>query len=94
VQWEEVSDLAAVASDVDVLYQTRIQKERFLDRLDDYAAARGKFIIDAPLLKLMKPSAVIMHPLPRVDEVRTSVRSSSDRVRMPRLVQQMQKVLF
>lgn len=71
MEWEEVSDLAAVASDVDVLYQTRIQKERFLDRIEDYEAARGKFIIDAALLKLMKPSSVIMHPLPRVDEVRT-----------------------
>lgn len=71
MEWEEVSDLAAVAADVDVLYQTRIQKERFLDRIEDYEAARGKFIINAALLKLMKPSSVIMHPLPRVDEVRT-----------------------
>lgn len=71
VEWEEVNDLAAVAADVDVLYQTRIQKERFLDRLEDYSAARGKYIVDADLLGLMKPSACIMHPLPRVDEVRT-----------------------
>lgn len=69
MEWEEVNDLAAVASDVDVLYQTRIQKERFLDRLEDYSAARGKYIVDADLLGLMKPSACIMHPLPRVDEV-------------------------
>ncbi len=69
MEWEEVSDLAAVAADVDVLYQTRIQKERFLDRLQDYSAARGKYVVDGALLRLMKPSACIMHPLPRVDEV-------------------------
>lgn len=69
VEWQEVDDLAAVAADVDVLYQTRIQKERFLDRLEDYSAARGKYIVNAALLRLMKPTACIMHPLPRVDEV-------------------------
>jgi aspartate carbamoyltransferase catalytic subunit len=39
VDWQEVSDLREVASDVDVLYQTRIQKERFTN-LDDYAKVR------------------------------------------------------
>ena len=59
----------AVASDVDVLYQTRIQKERFQDRPEDYEAARGKYIIDRDIMALMRPHAVVMHPLPRVDEV-------------------------
>jgi Aspartate/ornithine carbamoyltransferase, Asp/Orn binding domain len=44
-------------------------QERFLDRLEDYAAARGKYIIDKQLMKSLKQDAVIMHPLPRVDEV-------------------------
>jgi len=70
VEWEEVDDLKAVAADVDVLYQTRIQKERFLDRLEDYAAARGKYIIDSDLMKILPQTSVVMHPLPRVDEVR------------------------
>ena len=70
VEWEEVDDLKAVAADVDVLYQTRIQKERFLDRLEDFAAARGKYIIDDDLMKILPRESVIMHPLPRVDEVR------------------------
>lgn len=72
VEWEEADDLAKVASKVDVLYQTRIQKERFLDRLDDYAAARGKYIIDAEIMKSLPKHSVVMHPLPRVDEVRLS----------------------
>jgi aspartate carbamoyltransferase catalytic subunit len=73
IEWKEVEDLAAVAGQVDVLYQTRIQKERFLDRLEDYAAARGKYIIDKQLLGTLKRDAVIMHPLPRVDEITTDV---------------------
>jgi aspartate carbamoyltransferase catalytic subunit len=44
-------------------------QERFLDRLEDYAAARGKYIIDKQLLGSLRRDAVIMHPLPRVDEV-------------------------
>ena len=65
----QVGDLHAVAADVDVLYQTRIQKERFQDRPEDYERARGKFIIDKAMLQLMRQDTVIMHPLPRVDEV-------------------------
>lgn len=81
MEWEEVEDLATVAADVDVLYQTRIQKERFLDRLEDYEAARGKYIIDRQLLGAMKRDAVIMHPLPRVDEVRACHISNSTSIR-------------
>lgn len=73
VHWEEVDDLAAVAADVDVLYQTRIQKERFQDRPDDYEKAKGKYIIDTKLMKLLSKDAVIMHPLPRVDEISAEV---------------------
>lgn len=73
VEWEEVSDLRAVASDVDVLYQTRIQKERFQDRPEDYEQAKGKYIIDSELMKQVKKDAVVMHPLPRVDEITPDV---------------------
>jgi aspartate carbamoyltransferase catalytic subunit len=69
VSWEESSDLAAVASQVDVIYQTRIQRERFGDRVQDYQAARGQFIIDGEILSRMAKNAIIMHPLPRVDEI-------------------------
>lgn len=56
---------------MDVLYQTRIQKERFQDRPEDYEAAKGKYIVDAALMQLLKKDSVVMHPLPRVDEVGT-----------------------
>ncbi|PSC67787.1 Aspartate carbamoyltransferase chloroplastic [Micractinium conductrix] len=73
VDWEEVDDLAQVASDVDVLYQTRIQKERFQDRPDDYEKAKGKYIINAETMKQLRKDAIVMHPLPRVDEIHPEV---------------------
>lgn len=75
IDWQEVTDLKEVAADVDVMYQTRIQKERFTN-LDDYAKARGKYIIDGDIIKLMKKDARVLHPLPRVDEI--TVECDSD----------------
>ncbi|ESQ47849.1 hypothetical protein EUTSA_v10020870mg [Eutrema salsugineum] len=73
VEWEESSDLMEVASKCDVVYQTRIQRERFGERLDLYEAARGKYIVDKDLLGVMQKNAVIMHPLPRLDEITPDV---------------------
>ena len=70
VPFYEEEDLKEVASKVDVIYQTRIQKERFGDRIEDYERARGIYIINHEILDVMKPDAIIMHPLPRVDEIR------------------------
>jgi aspartate carbamoyltransferase catalytic subunit len=69
VSCEEVDDLHAVAAKVDVIYQTRIQRERFGDRMEEYESARGHYIIDRSVLECMTEKAVIMHPLPRVDEI-------------------------
>ena len=69
VDWQEAESLQEVAADVEVLYQTRIQKERFQDRPEDYEKARGKYIISADLMKVLPKQSVVMHPLPRVDEV-------------------------
>jgi aspartate carbamoyltransferase catalytic subunit len=64
----EVEDLHEVASQADVIYQTRIQRERF-HHISDYEQARGKYIIDKSVLDCMQKHAIVMHPLPRVDEV-------------------------
>ena len=72
IEWEEATDLMAVAADVDVLYQTRIQKERFAN-LDDYESARGKYIIDREVMAALPKTSVVMHPLPRVDEITVDV---------------------
>ena len=69
VQFEEVDDLYAVASKVDVIYQTRIQRERFGDRIAEYEQARGKYIIDRSVMDCLPDQSVVMHPLPRIDEI-------------------------
>jgi aspartate carbamoyltransferase catalytic subunit len=68
VPWVETQDLDAVLPQVDVVYQTRIQKERFTD-LESYQAVKGIYRIDRHALDLMQKHAIVMHPLPRVDEI-------------------------
>ena len=66
--WREAADLAEVASEADVVYMTRIQKERFASE-KDYLAAKGKYILDKGVMARMRRDAVVLHPLPRVDEI-------------------------
>jgi aspartate carbamoyltransferase catalytic subunit len=73
VSFREESDLRAVLPVSDVVYQTRIQKERFADRPGDYEAVRGVYIIDREAMELLPRDAIVMHPLPRVDEIRPEV---------------------
>ena len=54
----------------DVLYVTRVQKERFATP-EEYDAVRGAYIVDAKLMSGAKSDAVVLHPLPRVDEIAT-----------------------
>ena len=72
VEWEEVSSLEKILPLVDCVYMTRIQKERF-HNLKDYEKAAGKYILDVEKVKLMKQKSIIMHPLPRVDEISQEV---------------------
>jgi aspartate carbamoyltransferase catalytic subunit len=69
VEYEEEDSLEKVLPEVDVIYQTRIQKERFGDRTADYEQCRGLYVINQASLDLMRPDAIIMHPLPRVGEI-------------------------
>lgn len=75
IWYVEETDLDKVLPEVDVVYQTRIQKERFGDRIDDYEKCRGVYVIDYHTLELMKQKAIIMHPLPRLDEISMEVDS-------------------
>jgi aspartate carbamoyltransferase catalytic subunit len=68
---ESVS-LEKVVSDVDVLYVTRIQKERFPDPAE-YAKVKGSYRIDLSALQTAKGDMIILHPLPRVDEIAPEV---------------------
>src|SRR5690348_13447554 len=69
----EETTLDRVLPEVDVVYQTRVQKERFGDRIADYESCRGIYVIDQNSLRLMKPNAIIMHPLPRLEEISMEV---------------------
>tara|TARA_Y100000766_G_scaffold251968_1_gene235971 strand:+ start:24605 stop:25549 length:945 start_codon:yes stop_codon:yes gene_type:complete len=68
----ETEDLYDSMNDADVVYMTRIQKERFADE-DEYARCAGAYKLHARHLKEVKPDMIIMHPLPRVDEIDPSV---------------------
>jgi aspartate carbamoyltransferase catalytic subunit len=72
VRWQEEHDLAAMLPEVDVVYQTRIQKERFATP-QEYAAAAGHYVIDGAAMARLKPGAIVLHPLPRVDEISVEV---------------------
>ncbi|MDB5167619.1 MAG: aspartate carbamoyltransferase [Candidatus Saccharibacteria bacterium] len=75
VTYHETDDLSSVVGIVDVIYQTRIQKERFATE-EEYKKYKGYYQIDLEMTGKMKPNAIIMHPLPRVDEILTEVDSS------------------
>ena len=64
--------LRDVAGEVDVVYQTRVQKERFSD-IAEFEEARRAIRIDATVMRSLRESAVVMHPLPRVDEIAPEV---------------------
>lgn len=74
VEIVETEDLAETAADSDLIYVTRIQKERF-PNVEDYEKIKGTYVIDEALIKHAKRAMVIMHPLPRVDEISKSVDS-------------------
>src|SRR5262245_31627623 len=72
VPWVETEDLEAVLPEVDVVYMTRIQKERFTDP-DAHNAVKGVYRIDKAAMVKMRKYAILMHPLPRVDEIAPEV---------------------
>ena len=75
VPWHEEENLAAVVSEVDCIYMTRVQKERF-HSAEDYQTAASKYILTPELVGRMNPDSIIMHPLPRVDEIPPEVDSA------------------
>jgi aspartate carbamoyltransferase catalytic subunit len=71
-KFSEEPDLRKAVRDADVLYVTRVQKERFTDE-DEYRAVSGSYRIDASVLADAKPRLIVMHPLPRAGEVAPEV---------------------
>ncbi|NHI93606.1 MAG: aspartate carbamoyltransferase [Candidatus Lokiarchaeota archaeon] len=68
IKYSEYEDLDSIIDKADVIYATRIQKERFVEE-SEYEKVRGSYKFDINLMKKGKESMVLMHPLPRVDEI-------------------------
>lgn len=79
VTFHETEDLDALKEKIDVLYQTRIQKERFTST-EEYQKFKGCYQINREFADSMKTQSIIMHPLPRVDEILPEVDASSHAV--------------
>ncbi|MBQ3176293.1 MAG: aspartate carbamoyltransferase [Clostridia bacterium] len=72
VPYKETTDLEAVLPELDVLYMTRIQKERFFNE-EEYLRLKDSYILTADKMKLAKEKMAVLHPLPRVNEISVAV---------------------
>lgn len=72
VEWEESEKLEGVIDQLDILYMTRIQRERFFNE-EDYIRLKDVFILDEKKLENARDDMIIMHPLPRVNEIAVEV---------------------
>ena len=72
IPYREVETMEEVMPELDVLYMTRVQKERFLDE-DEFDRVKDSFVLDAARMLLAKEKMAVLHPLPRVNEILTEV---------------------
>ena len=74
IPYTEVETMEEVMPDLDILYMTRVQKERFFNEAD-YVRLKDTYILDPEKLRTAKADLAVMHPLPRVNEISTRVDS-------------------
>ncbi len=72
IEFEELEEIDKKIDELDILYVTRVQKERFAD-LEDYEKAKGSYTLKKSMLDNVKDNFKVMHPLPRVGEIQTDV---------------------
>jgi aspartate carbamoyltransferase catalytic subunit len=72
LDFTESTQLEDHIDELDVLYVTRIQKERFPDE-EEYLKVKGSYVVGLDIIKKMKDDSIILHPLPRIDEISTDV---------------------
>ncbi|MBQ7864244.1 MAG: aspartate carbamoyltransferase, partial [Lachnospiraceae bacterium] len=72
IEYKEVKSLEDVMPELDVLYMTRVQKERFFNE-EDYIRLKDTYILDAAKMKLGREDMLVLHPLPRVNEISVEV---------------------
>ena len=71
-EYKEVRTMDEVLPELDVLYMTRVQRERFFNE-EDYIRLKDSYILDAEKMKLASENLIVMHPLPRVNEIAVEV---------------------
>lgn len=72
VEWKEVERMEEIMPELDILYMTRVQRERFFNE-EDYIRLKDSYILDVEKLKTAKDDLSILHPLPRVNEISIAV---------------------
>ncbi len=72
IEYVQTTDLESVIGDLDILYMTRVQRERFFNE-EDYLRLKDSYILTPEKLKAAKPELTVMHPLPRVNEISVAV---------------------
>ena len=72
IPYTQKTSLDEVISDLDILYMTRVQRERFFNE-EDYLRLKNCYVLTAEKLKRARPDMCVMHPLPRVEEISTDV---------------------
>ncbi|MDR1363858.1 MAG: aspartate carbamoyltransferase [Spirochaetaceae bacterium] len=72
IEYTETDRLEKVISDLDVLYMTRVQRERFLNE-EEYIRLKDSYILTAKLMKRARDKLIVLHPLPRVNEISVEV---------------------
>ena len=77
LSFTESTDIEEHIDELDVLYVTRIQKERFPDE-EEYLKVKGSYVVGMDLLKQMKDDSIILHPLPRLDEISNDVDNTKN----------------
>ena len=74
IPFREVKKMQEVLPELDVLYMTRVQRERFFNE-DDYIRLKDRYILDAEKMQLANENMMVLHPLPRVNEIAVEVDS-------------------
>jgi len=77
LNFTESTNLDDHIDELDVLYVTRIQKERFPDE-EEYLKVKGSYVVGLDLLKQMKDDCIILHPLPRIDEISPEIDNTKN----------------
>ena len=72
IEYVETKSLEGAMPELDILYMTRVQRERFFNE-EDYLRLKDSYILEPSKLKSAKPDLCIMHPLPRVNEISVAV---------------------